>query len=107
MPIRIPSGAPTLLLRREAYERAGFVRSAIDRLIGSTPEEFRVEGDLVVIGPVYDEAAFAELMAQCEREGLEYYDDFFELTGNWPEWLSILATLSAPPGRSSPSQPQR
>ena len=107
MSIRISSGAPTLLIRHPAYERAGLVRAAIDQLLGSTPEEFRVDGDLVVIGPVYDEEAFSELMAQCEREGLEYYADFFELTGNWPDWLSVLVTTAPELGRSSPSQPQR
>src|SRR5206468_315428 len=51
MPIQISTGAPTLFIRRDAYERAGFVRTAIDKLLGSTPDEFRVEGDLVAIGP--------------------------------------------------------
>lgn len=106
MPLRIPSGAPTLLIRRSAYERAAFVRSAIDALLGATPDEFRVEGDLVAIGPVYAEEAFAELMKQCEARGLEYYEDFFELTGNWPAWVALLASADAP-GRNSPSQPQR
>ena len=107
MPLRIQAGAPTLIVRREPYERAGLVRARIDQLTGSTPDEFRVEGDLVIIGPVYDAAAFDDLIAQCEKAGLEYYEDFFELTGNWPEWLSILATASTSPGRSNPSQPQR
>jgi hypothetical protein len=107
MPFRIQSGAPTLVIRRQAYERAGLVRAAIDQLIGSTPDEFRVEGDLVAIGPVYDAEAFDELMAQCEREGLEYYADFFELTGNWPDWLSLIVATPSDPGRNSPSQPQR
>jgi hypothetical protein len=107
MPLSIPSGAPTLIVRRTAYERANFARAAIDQLLGTTPDEFRVEADLVVIGPVYDTDACASLIAQCEREGLVYYDDFFELTGNWPEWLSIFASSSADPGRSNPSHPQR
>src|SRR5438876_150351 len=82
--------------RRDAYGRAGLVRTAIDELLGSTPDEFRVEGDLVAIGPIYDDNAFAELMKQCELQGLEFYDDFFELTGNWPEWLTVLASASPP-----------
>ena len=24
--------------------------------------------------------------------GLTYFDDFFELSGNWPEWLKLFAT---------------
>ena len=107
MPLSIPSGAPTLFMRRDSYERSGLVRSAIDERLGLTPDEFRVEGDLVVIGPVYDGEAFASLLEELERLGLEYYDDFFELSGNWPEWLSVLAGSVTTPGRSKPSQPQR
>lgn len=107
MPLPIPSGAPTLFIRRPAYERSGLVRAALDERLGLTPDEFRVEGDLVVIGPVYDAEAFASLLEQLEQLGLSYYDDFFELSGNWPDWLSVLAGPVSVPGRSSPSQPQR
>lgn len=107
MPLSVPSGAPTLLLRREAYERSQLVRAAVDERLGLTPEEFRVEGDLVVIGPVYDGEAFASFLEEMERLGLSYYDDFFELSGNWPEWLTVLAGSVTGPGRSKPSQPQR
>ena len=105
MPLPLRSGAPTLFIRRESYERTGLVRSALDARLGLTDEEFRVEGDVVVIGPVYDDEAFGELVAELETLGLVYYDDFFELTGNWPDWLRVLAGSSGPPGRSSPSQP--
>jgi hypothetical protein len=30
-----------------------------------------------------------ELIADLEESGLTYFDDFFELSGNWPEWLII------------------
>ena len=95
-----------MFVLRSAYERADLARAAIDKRLGLTANEFRVEGDLVAIGPVYDGEAFAALIADLERLGLEYYEDFFELSGNWPEWLSVLASLTTP-GRSSPSQPQR
>ena len=93
------------MLRRSAYDRAGLVRAAIDERLGLTPEEFRVEGDLVSIGPVYDADAFAGLIEDLERLGLAYFDDYFELSGNWPEWVSVLVGSSAGPARSSPSQP--
>lgn len=105
MPLSLRTGAPTLLIRRAAYERADLARAAIDERLGLTPEEFRVEGDVVVLGPVYDAEAFAEFMEELERLGLTYYDDFFELSGNWPDWLTVLAASAAGPGRSSPSQP--
>ena len=106
MPLPLGTGAPTLLIRRAAYERADLARAAIDERLGLTPEEFRVEGDVVVLGPVYDAEAFAEFMEELETLGLAYYDDFFELSGNWPEWLTVLAASVGGPGRSNPSQPQ-
>ena len=107
MPIPIRSGAPTLFIRRSAYERSGLVRAGLDERLGLTADEFRVEGDLVVVGPIFDGEAFAGLLDDFERLGLAYYDDFFELTGNWPEWLTVLAGSVEGPRRSSPSQPQR
>ncbi len=105
MPLPIVSGAPTLVLRRASYERSGLVRSAIDQALGLTDQEFRVEGDLVVIGPVYDADAFARFLEELEGLGLTFYEDFFELSGNWPDWLLVLAGPPAA-GRSKPSQPQ-
>jgi hypothetical protein len=105
MPLSIPAGAPTLFIRKEAYERTGLVRQSIDARLGLTPEEFRVEGEIVLIGPVYDGEAFAALVDDLEKAGLAYYDDFFELTGNWPEWLAVFAGSVGAQGRSSPSHP--
>ena len=105
MPLPISSGAPTLFVRRAAYEKAGIVRASIDERLGLTADEFRVEGDLVAIGPIYDADAFAALVEDLERLGLTYFDDYFELSGNWPGWASVLVSSSTGPGRSSPSQP--
>jgi len=105
MPIPVRPGAPTLFIRRDAYEKTGLVRAALDARLGLTDEEFRVDGDVVAIGPVYDAEAFAGLLAELEELGLSYYDDFFELSGNWPEWLRVLSGSSGAPLRSNPSQP--
>jgi hypothetical protein len=107
VPLNVGSGAPTLIIRRASYERVGLVRASLDAKLGLTADEFRVEGDLVVIGPVLDGDAFQDLVQQLEDLGLAYYDDFFELSGNWPEWLGVLAVSSGATGRNNPSQPQR
>jgi hypothetical protein len=104
MPLTINQGAPTLLFRRHSYEKSGLVRSAIDERLGLTPDEFRVEGDVIAVGPIYDDEALAGLLADLERLGLAPYDDFFELSGNWPDWLTVL-TGSTGAGRSNPSHP--
>jgi hypothetical protein len=96
MPLRVSTGAPTLFIRRAAYERTGLTRTAIDERLGLTPDEFRVEGELIALGPIYggDSDALGDFIAELEGLGLVYFDDFFELTGNWPEWLTLLAISS-------------
>lgn len=87
----VAQGVPTLFFRRAAYERVGLVRAELDARLGLTDAEFRVEGDLVALGPVYDVDALGELLDQLEGAGLTYFDDYFELSGSWPEWLVVLA----------------
>lgn len=94
MALSVTTGAPTLFIRRAAYEASGLTRAAIDQRLGLTPDEFRVEGDLIACGPIYgtDGDALGELIAELESVGLVYFDDFFELTGNWPDWLRLYAS---------------
>ncbi|MEP6618067.1 MAG: hypothetical protein ABJE47_02080 [bacterium] len=91
MPLQVSHGVPTLFFRRNAYERADLSRPALDARLGLTDAEFRVEGDLIAIGPIYDVDALGTLVDELEASGLTYFEDFFELSGNWPEWLSVLA----------------
>jgi hypothetical protein len=91
MPLRIADSASTLVIRRQAFETAGLARAEIDGFLELTDEEFRVEGDLVAIGPVFNADALAQLITELENRGLVYFDDFFELSGNWPDWLSLYA----------------
>jgi hypothetical protein len=92
MPLQLPTTASALLIRRESFERVGLTREAIDRWLNTTPEEFRVEASLIVVGPIYDEDGLQGLVVALEGQGLVYFDDFFEMPGNWPEWLSLWAT---------------
>jgi len=90
VPLKIPGGAPLLIIRRTAYEARGLSRGAIDERLHLTPEEFRVEGALIVVGPIYADAdALAAFIEDLEQAGLVYFDDFFELSGNWPDWLQL------------------
>jgi hypothetical protein len=95
MPLDIPAGNPTLLIRREAFERVGLVRSAIDERLNLTADEFRVEGTLIAVGPLVGETgALEQLVEELEGMGLVYYEDFFDLSGNWPEWLRLYAAAA-------------
>jgi hypothetical protein len=91
MPLRIADSASSLIIRRPAFEKAGLARAQIDQFLDLTDEEFRVEGEIVAIGPVFESEALSELVAELEKRGLVYFDDFFELSGNWPGWLSLYA----------------
>jgi hypothetical protein len=88
----VPAGAPTLFIRRSAYDRSGLTRAAIDARLNLTADEFRVERGLVVVGPVHNADALATLVEELEELGLVYFDDFFDLSGNWPEWLRLYVT---------------
>lgn len=88
---QIPAGHAMLFIKRDAYERAGITRSAIDQRLNLTAEEFRVDGKLVVIGPLSDDSALHDLLDELEGAGLVYFDEYFELSGNWPEWLTLYA----------------
>ena len=89
MPITLSSGSPTILVRREAFERVGLTRAAIDERLNLTADEFRVEGALVAIGPLVGDTAVTAIIEELEATGLEYFEDFFEMSGNWPEWLAV------------------
>lgn len=89
MPLTLSHTAPTLLIRKAAFERVGLTRAQFDDALGLTPEEFQVEGDIIAIGPLVGDDSLSDLIAQLEDAGLMYFDDFFELSGNWPEWLRL------------------
>ena len=94
MPLSIASGATTVFIRRTAYERAGISRATIDERFGLTSEEFRVEGGVISIGPISGEDSLIDIISELESSGLTYFEDFFELTGNWPDWLKLFCASS-------------
>lgn len=89
MPLTLDHTAPTLLIRKAAFERVGLTRAQFDTALNLTADEFRMEGDVIAIGPLVGEDTLTDLIAQLEESGLVYFDDFFELSGNWPEWLRL------------------
>ena len=91
MALSLSGDAPTLFILRHAFERAELTRQQVDEVLGLTPDEFRVEGQLIAIGPLVGETALTELIESLESRGLVYYEDFFELSGNWPAWLKLFA----------------
>jgi hypothetical protein len=94
MPLPLASEYPTLLIQRAAFERAELVRTTFDERFALTRDEFRIEGDLIAIGPLVGEDTISGIIAELESLGLVYFDDFFEMSGNWPVWLKVFAATN-------------
>lgn len=97
MPLPLPSDAPTLVVRRTAFERVGLTRAALDERLNLTADEFRVEGELIAVGPLYGDTLVA-LTDELEALGLVYFDDFFEMSGNWPQWVQLFVAAERTAG---------
>lgn len=91
MPLELSHGRVVVLIRQSAFERIGLAREVIDERYNLTDEEFRVEDGLIALGPLPSEDMLSGLIEDLENRGLVYFDDFFELSGNWPNWLSLYA----------------
>jgi hypothetical protein len=89
MPIPVSRDRPTIFIRRDAFERVGLERHLIDSRFNLTDQEFIVEGGLVAIGPLPSDDMLGGLVVELETIGLRYFEDFFELSGNWPEWFGV------------------
>ena len=91
MPLSVASGLTTIFVRKAAFETANLIRAEIDDRFNLTDQEFRVEGGLIVIGPVPSDDMIGPMLEYFEAKGLVYFEDVFELSGNWPEWLRLYA----------------
>ena len=77
MPILITDGRPTVFIRREAFERIGLNRAAIDERFNLTDQEFHVEGGLVAIGPLPSDDSLSEMIAALESQRPDLLRRFF------------------------------
>jgi len=89
MPLQLSHGTAVVLIRQSAFERVGLARKSIDERYNLTDHEFRVEDGLIALGPLPSEDILPGLIDDLENSGLVYFDDFFDLSGNWPEWLTL------------------
>jgi hypothetical protein len=94
MPLTIAANLPTILVRKSEFERHSLTRSEMDATFNLTDAEFKLEDDLIAIGPLPNEDMLPSLVSYLEDRGLTYFDDFFELSGNWPDWLTLYARAS-------------
>jgi hypothetical protein len=89
MPIQLDHGRPTILINQRAFEAAGIARVELDSKYNLTDQEFQVESGIICVGPLPSEDLLPEMVEDLEARGLVYFDDFFEMSGNWPEWITI------------------
>jgi len=95
MPLELSQGRAVVLIRHSAFERIGLTRKISDERYDLTDEEFRVEDGLIALGPLPSEDMLPGLIDDLENSAggavFVYFDDFFELSGNWPDWLALYA----------------
>jgi len=91
MPLEVSHSRAVVLIRQSVFERGGLTRQAIDERYNLTDVEFRVEDGLIALGPLPSDDTLPNLIEDLEENGLTYFDDFFELSGNWPNWLTLYA----------------
>ena len=91
MPLPLISSGPTLAIRREPFDAAGISRAALDRVLNLTDDEFRVEGALILVGPLPQPDDVPNIIELFEEAGLVYFDDFMELPGGFPDWIELFA----------------
>ena len=91
MPLELLHSRAVVLIRQSAFERVGLARNVVDERYNLTDDEFRVEDGLIALGPLPSEDMLPGLIDDLENSGLVYFDDFFELSGNWPDWLALYA----------------
>ena len=91
MPLSVRAGLPILFVKKEAFERASLIRAEIDEQFNLTDAEFRVEKGLIAIGPLPSDEMLGPMIEYFEQKGIAYFDDMFELSGNWPECLQLFA----------------
>ena len=89
MPIQLDHSRPTILIRQRSFEASGIARAEIDARYNLTDQEFQVEGGLIAVGPLPSDDRLPELIEDLEGRGLVYFNDFFEMSGNWPEWITV------------------
>jgi len=89
MPLSISPTGPSLAIQRDAFERVGLTRETLDNILNLTDDEFRVEGALIIIGPLPNSDDVPNLIELFEDAGLAYFDDFMEIPGGFPEWIEI------------------
>ena len=70
MPLILPNTAPTLLIRKSAFERVEMTRAQVDEALGLTPDEFRIEGALIAIGPLTRRSSAGKQLSPTNRIGL-------------------------------------
>lgn len=89
MALKVQASSSTVFIRRKAFEDANMQRADLDTRFNLTDAEFCIEGDLIAIGPLPSDDDVPLVIADLEARGLVYSDDFFELSGNWPDWLAM------------------
>ncbi len=81
-----------LVVRRAALADRGVTYEHLLRAM-EVDARLDADADLISFGPHFGGEAGSELARRLERLGLVYADDFFELTGDFPDWCGLSGFL--------------
>lgn len=81
-----------IVIRKAALPAKGIKRRAV--LAAMEGEPLDESDNLFSFGPHFGGEAADKFMKRLEALGLEFYDDFFVLQGDFPHWCSFSAALA-------------
>jgi hypothetical protein len=85
-----------IVVRLEPLNKLGLGIDAMVRLLEFDPP-LGISDNLVSFGPLFGIEAADELCRRLQELGLEYIDDFFIFTGDFPEWCKFKVSLQEKP----------
>jgi hypothetical protein len=74
-----------LVIRKDALRERGV---SLERLLAVMKTDAPLDSDdrLMSFGPSFGQEALDGLIKELTSLGLQYFDDFIEVVGNYPEW---------------------
>lgn len=89
--IRLPERA--LVIRRKALAKLCLCHNDLNNLLEFDLPKGETD-NLLVYGPYFDYESLEEVCRRLDQFGLQYWDDYFDLKEDIPDWMSL--ALSEP-----------
>lgn len=83
-----------LVIRKDALRERGV---SLEALLAAMKTDAPLDSDdwLISFGPSFGQEALDGLIEELTSLGLQYFDDFIEVVGNYPEWCRFKVGYAA------------